>query len=92
MTKYMTVRLTPWAAERIAKDYGSVSKKSLRQSLRDFPGTEFHTVATPDQPRDGAVVTVAEAHDAMVDVLEVRFNNDRSVAMVTIRGDQVVVS
>lgn len=91
MTKYMTARLTPWAAARITKNYGSVNKTTLRKSLRDFPGTEFHTVATPEFPRDGAVVTVAEAHEAMVDVIEVRYDNDRSVAMVTIHPSGIAV-
>ena len=84
MTNYLTVRLTPWAETRITKNYGAVNKSTLRQSLREFPGTEFWTVATPEFPRDRAVVTVAEAHATMVDVMEVRYDNDRKVAMVTI--------
>jgi hypothetical protein len=81
----MTVRLTPWARERIVKAYcqsGHVTKTALRMSLRDFPDTEFHTVATPTQPRAGAVVTTREAAAAGFDELHVRLNNDRDLAIV----------
>lgn len=81
---YLTVRLTPWAMERITRDYlksDRMTKAALKASLRDMPDTEFHTVATP-VTRGGAVVTVREAHDSGVTGLEVRFNNDRDVAMI----------
>src|SRR6187431_590009 len=47
---YLTVRLTPWAMERITRDYlksDRLTKAALKASLRDMPDTEFHTVATP---------------------------------------------
>jgi len=102
MTTYATVRLTPWAAERIIRDYctrsplgpgkparvGKVSKTAIRQSLKDLPGTEFHTVETPVM-RGGAVLTVDEAKEDGIDVLEVRFNDDRSVAMIDVRTGRV---
>ena len=91
MTRYMTVRLTPWATDRINKNYGAVNKMNLRKSLKDFPDTEFHTVSTPEFPRDGAVVTVREAHAAMVDVMEVRYARDTQVAMLTIHPSGGVI-
>lgn len=86
MTEYMQVRLTPWALQRIRKDYcktNKVTKAALRQSLRDLPGTEFHTIASVVQ-RGGAVVTVAEAAEAGFHTLEVRLNDDYDVAVVVI--------
>lgn len=80
----MIVRLTPWAAQRITRDYGGVSVETIRQSLKDFPATEFHTVWTPIYPRDGAVVDVNSAlvNPGGFDQMEVRFNNDRDLAVI----------
>jgi hypothetical protein len=91
MTRYMHVHLSPWAEERIIKAHGSISKASIRKSLRDFPDTEFRTIATPEQPREGAVVTTREARAAGFDVLEVRFDRDRKVAMVTMSPTSTAV-
>lgn len=86
MTTYLQVRLTPWAKQRIVKTYcktDRITKTAIRQSLKDLPGTEFHTIPTPTE-RGGQVVTVEEAHAQGVDVIEVRYNNDRDLAMITI--------
>ena len=93
MTQYLTVRLTPWATDRILRDYCKgkrVTKTALRQSLREFPDTEFHTVGGPGE-RAGAVLTTREAKDSGVDVLEVRFIEDRDLAMVTIDPSGAVI-
>jgi hypothetical protein len=92
MTRYSTVRISPWAMERIRKNYlknpDRMTKAALKASLADVPGTEFHTVATPEQ-RGGAVLTVAEAKREGIDVLEVRYNSDRDVAMVNTHTGKV---
>src|SRR5262245_26209814 len=94
----MLVRLTPWAIERIRKDHNGgrakITKKALRESLAAFPGTEFHTIATPDQPRGGTVITVREAWQVGVRTLEVRLNGDVDLAVVVIGDapDKVVVA
>lgn len=83
----LTVRLTPWARNRIAATYGGINKTAIRNSIRDFPGTEFHTVATVGQPREGAVVTVEEAARLGVTHIEVRFNDDRGLAIIEVKAD-----
>jgi len=90
---FLTVRLTPWATERIVKNYCKgkvVTKTALRQSLREFPDTEFHTAGQPGV-RAGAVITTRKARDTGVHTLEVRFNEDRDLAMVTIHPSGAVV-
>jgi hypothetical protein len=82
---YMQARLTPWAEARITRDYGRVSKKSIKQSLADFPGTEFHTIASPAQ-RGGAVFTLGEL-DSDVTGVEVRYNRDLDLVMLKHRAD-----
>lgn len=86
--KTLLVRLAPWASARIERQYGGVTKKSVRQSLIDTPGTEFQTVGVPAiGQRAGAVATVREAFDLGYGWLEVRYNDDRSVLMVAISED-----
>lgn len=84
---YLTVRLTPWARERIARDYlkspDRMTKAGLRASMAAMPDTEFHTVER------GQVVTTREALAVGVTVLEVRFNSDRDVAMIDCRTNKV---
>jgi len=91
----LTVRLTPWATDRILKNYckgNTVTKAALRQSLRDMPDTEFWTIATPDYPRSGAVVTTREALAEGADTLEVYDSRDRLLAVIVSRaGSQSVV-
>jgi len=95
----MIVRLTPWAAQRILSDYigladGQITVAAIRQSLRDVPGTEFHTVSTPTFPRNGVVVDVKSAliDPGGFDQIEVRFNNDQDLAIIVVdRDGQVVV-
>jgi hypothetical protein len=87
----MQVRLTPWAEKRIIRDYGRVNKTTLRQSLKDLPGTEFHTIANPILGVPGGkVVSVAEASG--FDQIEVRFNSDRDLAIIVSHpSGQVVI-
>lgn len=84
---HLQARLTPWAKQRIERDYGKVSKKTLRQSLAEFPGTEFHTIASGPQ-RGGACFTVGEVAPATI---EVRYNDDRDFAMVEVHPSGAVV-
>jgi len=88
----LLVRLTPWAKQRIITNYGSINKTTMRKSLRDFPDTEFHTVWTPTNPRDGQVVTTREAFASGVDELTLRYNDDRNMMTIVIHhtGDVVV--
>lgn len=90
----LSVTLAPWAVTRIIRDYGKpnartgkvpnrVTKAMLRQSLRDFPDTEFGSAR--------GYLTTREAGTAGIESLEVRQGPDL-LAVVTIRDDQVVVS
>lgn len=85
MSNYLTVRLAPWAMDRIARDYlknpSRMTKSALRASLTNVPDTEFQTVGGYNE-RAGATLTVREAAATGVTHLEVRFNNDRDVAMI----------
>jgi hypothetical protein len=70
MTQTINARLTPWATQRISKRYcdgGKVTKQALRQSLRDYPKTEFWTMGNFDM-RDGACFTTAEVAPASIEV------------------------
>jgi len=95
MTNYLTVRLAPWAMERITRDYltstpagpgkapriRKMSKVALRASLADFPDTEFSS--------DRGYLTTREAKAQGIDVLEVRFNGDRDLAMIDLATGRV---
>ena len=81
MNTYLTARLAPWATTRITGTYGKVNKTTLRKSFADFPLTEMHAV-------DGGYFTMSEVTDTIV---ELRFNEDRSVAMVSVEAGKIVV-
>lgn len=87
MNQYLTARLAPWATERITKTYGKVNKTTLRKSFTDFPATEM--VAVPGPGQRGGYFTMSEVTDTIV---ELRFNDDRSVAMVSIANGKVTVA
>lgn len=97
---YLQVRLTPWAMERIVKNYLTrphgdgtkqvrMSKVALRASLADMPDTEFHTIGNDFGVRGGQVVTVREAREQGITALEVRFNGDRDLAVVSTETGRV---
>lgn len=85
--QYIQARLTPWAAERIRKDYGGVNKTALRKSLADFPGTEFHTIASVVQ-RGGACFTIGEVKGKGI---ELRYNDDRDVMVIEVHPSGAAV-
>ena len=91
MTRYLHARLTRPAEQMIRKDYGSVSKTSIRKALRAKPNLEFTSISTPDQPRHGAYLTTSEASREGFDVIEVRYNNDHDVAMITLHPSGGVI-
>lgn len=83
----LSVTLAPWAVARIIRDYGKpgatrVTKAMLRQSLRDFPDTEFHS--------DRGYLTTREAGNVGVHTLEVR-QGINLLAVITIQGNQIIV-
>lgn len=92
----LAVTLTPWAKARILRDHTSgkttkVTKAALKKSLVAFPGTEFHTIGGV-MSRAGAVVTVQEAVDSGVEMLEVRHPNMELLAAIYLTDGKVVVA
>ena len=89
--KSMHARLTPHAESVMRQEHGRVSKQAIRTTLRDRPATEFRTIATPVQPREGAYFTLKEASRLGYDQVELRFNDDRDVAIITLHPSGAVV-
>ena len=90
----LAVVLTPWATERILRDHpqpsGKITKQSIKDSLAAFPDTEFWTVGGPGI-RSRMTLTTREARDFGIDLLEVRYDNMRSLAAVYLDNGEVTV-
>jgi hypothetical protein len=87
----LAVRLTPWATKRITgQTAGRVTKQMLRQSIEEFPGTEFHTLGGANV-RTGAVVTIPEAQRSGIDMLEVRTQGMDLLAAIYLTDGKVDV-
>lgn len=93
----LQVRLPAWTVTAIG---GKVTKAALREAVR-------HDVEHPSEPftlemvtigsvteRGGQYLSLGEAHRHGIRTIEVRYNDDRDVAVITIHpsGEQAVVS
>jgi hypothetical protein len=78
---HLQARLAPWATERITKNYGKVTKTTIKQSFAEFPDTEMHAIATPFQ--QGGYFTTREVCPATI---ELRYNNDMGLAMIEVNA------
>ena len=84
MTRYLTVRLAPiMSTGKATATPNRVTKKLIREWLADGDTlVAFRAV-------DGGYLTIPEARREGVDVLELRYNGDRDVAMVNVATGRV---
>jgi hypothetical protein len=76
----------------VADNYGPINKSNLRRLIRDYPNIEFRTISSPIQPRDNAPVTIREALlTGDFDQIEVRYHNDRDLAIITAHSSGAIV-
>lgn len=78
MYSYLTVRLAPASVKYCVGKSGKVSTAAIKSALKDNKPVEFIDALT------GKWLTVAEAAEHGVRSLNVRYDNDRSVAVIPV--------